>query len=710
MRDNIDKSLTEDVVGTEVDVVEGKESKESEAMLNKDSREGIRKDARPNAGSHLAREPPMRSDRTIIVQEQEQGTKALSSILRTITTLSSNTSPSSSIDPRQPQLFAHVSPTGTISVTSPLSLSSSLSLPSSLSLQQQRQQRYRSPCRDPSSEMPVATTFPPIFSHPSSSQNFKTPPQYLSSSSIISSSLQTVRHVSGQRGLLAQRPKTSFSRLLDSVTNNTAVMAESRLKSYYNFDNGQTAVTNALSLPQKAEVPNQSTAFFTGPLMAARSDSKPKFFVCDDDSEEELEDEFETLTLSPRASQSPPAAISLRQSMDGCLDRCDMGEFKNPGYSHQGASTCNMVETTTPPSLRHIPTSEMPRRQSLLSSLFKTEKHSATQHGSNNSIPTINNKNLKDTRLYHHSASKSNGEDPELSPIYQPSLNSTINSAALHSLSHFSVGITHQYRPIQRNHHRHLTDQEERVFLIDNDMTIATRRLANHEKMSTSALKRTKKSVFRKLDELAIGNERESSIVKVEEVEAEEENEGEQAGRNIITSLPRFSPEQRYPLQHLLSKEKSITLKSARSSNCTITSTSVTLPSLEYQIIPESISKPSLLSSSFQTQSNHKKALRPALLPSFQTCYCTRSTATATTTFTTASAASKCSTTTALSPASVSVSASSLGGNGDVSANAKGAKFLSSKSRVYNVQAQIHSFYGHLSSGIQRAIATAFEI
>ncbi|KAI8354304.1 hypothetical protein B0O80DRAFT_55259 [Mortierella sp. GBAus27b] len=177
-----------------------------------------------------------------------------------------------------------------------------------------------------------------------------------------------------------------------------------------------------------------------------------------------------------------------------------------------------------------------------------------------------------------------------------------------------------------------------------------------------TALRRAKKSVFKNLDEL------------------------------VVKSSPLAAPSSAYqtpmsPTSSPISEETSFAdmfpqprIASSSSSSSTPAATTTSTPS----------SPPSPLKSLGKKQHN-----LPTLPSTINTCCCSPATATTTTAF--ATATSQC-TTSASSTSAATVAAAA--------ANSGSSGMNSGWTRFPPVQAQVHSFYGHLTSAIQRAIST----
>ncbi|KAF9196742.1 hypothetical protein BGZ49_002711, partial [Haplosporangium sp. Z 27] len=499
--------------------------------------------------------------------------------------------------------------------------------------------------------------------------------QYSSSPSVLASSLQTVRYASEQGMLLAQKSKTSLNRLLDSVMDNATTLSESNSR-HENCDNYHTAFANSPSTkiegtngaPQKSTPPST----IQRPSTTRNHSSKTKLFVCGDDSEED-EDSMEDDSMS----EDQQFHAKVRTSTDlidyyhgyiqaseqlGMNDDMEEDEYfgKTALFKYHQVPL-HTSESSTPPS--GVP--EMGRRQSLLSDLFMAEKLLGAQKSSSSKI-THSGTTWKKSPMYpspssslRQSGTSFEGEGSFSSSAIPQQLGRSTYLKPQPSCQTLA-GLAHQ--SIQSSHHQY-QHFGERMFT--QEESTSPRMMANHERAPKSPLRRTKKSMFKNLDELV------GDIVI--------DDQGEKNTFKTTTHQDR-QPNLKSNLTKIISSTSEIP-------DCK--TAPVTLSTLSPALAPKSATSP------------NKRPPPHSILPSpSKACRCSPATATTKTAFATVSATSKCSVT-ASSVSSAVTAAAAVAANTGVNGD------NSNWTQIHHFQTHLQSLYGHLSSSIQRAISTS---
>ncbi|KAF9434255.1 hypothetical protein BGZ76_008326 [Entomortierella beljakovae] len=163
-----------------------------------------------------------------------------------------------------------------------------------------------------------------------------------------------MRYASEQGILLAQKSRTSLNKLLDSVMDNAAALAESKHQPQLNSISTTTAAT------------------------ITRNCSSAKFYIDDDDSSEEEEEESEE--GDEQSFLSTPGSIKAHQK-DYYRERSEQDIFHEKDQFIK-ASSPGGLNTSAPHPIQSSGYLELGRRQSLLSNMLIAEKHLAAQRAS----------------------------------------------------------------------------------------------------------------------------------------------------------------------------------------------------------------------------------------------------------------------------------------------------------------------------------------
>ncbi|KAG0343215.1 hypothetical protein BG005_002538, partial [Podila minutissima] len=318
----------------------------------------------------------------------------------------------------------------------------------------------------------------------------------------------------GERGRhLAQRSRSSLNRFLGAVVEATSALSSglsgpTSQESYGNYQNirqlahggsepydRQCAPMCTPSAPTPPQPPQTLTISNTRPSQPSRQlSARAKFFVCEEDSDDESDDDVEppqyhvaphqlvpTVPYKDDHPEHPEYADCEASSCDQEQDEAEEGIFEKKPVIPQSALH---------PSRDNHP--DMGRRQSLLSDLFMAEKMRASQQRASES--TTGAKHSRPNGHRHMSASKSlsrchstansDDESSQVGVAPTPELYPT-TPAYVHHLPN-----RHYY-----THHEAIQAQDMEV---DHGLHI------HHPKMPKSGLTRTKKSMFKNLDELAL--------------------------------------------------------------------------------------------------------------------------------------------------------------------------------------------------------------
>ncbi|KAF9999531.1 hypothetical protein BGZ65_005132, partial [Modicella reniformis] len=325
--------------------------------------------------------------------------------------------------------------------------------------------------------MPVSA-LSPVCSQSLTSKSPKSPLSHSPTPSVLSSSLQTVRYASEQGRRLAHRSRTSFNRLLDCVIDNATAFAESGSwhSRYSDIDH---RVPFAIHSPVDTSCRSQTPSHEQGP--------KPKFFVCEDDSEDEEDDQPDWVSSSFRIPGVAPNNITDRQDSD-----CEDGDHDNQDKIKDTDDDALFNQYRPFPRLSHQAPS-VGRRHSLLSDLLLAEKLLTTQRAAprrptDSTAPSWTPSN---TSSRCPSSANSDGELSHSSlHLYRPT------RTAVQSTPQTLAGLAHQ--TIQSNQR-----QSDRSFVRpSNDLPSK-----GASELKGSALRRAKKSMFKNLDELVVKSE-----------------------------------------------------------------------------------------------------------------------------------------------------------------------------------------------------------
>ncbi|CAO3565054.1 unnamed protein product [Mortierella alpina] len=448
------------------------------------------------------------------------------------------------------------------------------------------------------------------------------------SPSVLSSPIQTVRNASERGRLLAQRSKTSLNRLLNTVIDNAAALTAESI-SRHNLASGEKHCRPA----------TPPTRFLRRPSPKPRQSSKAKFFVADEEDSDDEESEAEDFLVQPTIGRDP------RHDNE---DRLDHSQYKaDDPLAGKNRSAPASHRLLPPPSIAPPTTAkDSPgtlRRQSLLSDLLMAEKLSAAQR-----LPASSTANhdlvgcpaghpVSDSSSGYHSASNSDGESSHQGTYSKQHAYPSSLSAAQQSPQ------SNLRQPHQSREHPYSQQRYQR-----HDFPLVKASLG-HGREPRPPLIRTRKSMFKNLDELA-----------------------------ALTSTPTAEAEEDMVRSSMLSSSSS----SASSSGFTAKSPSTVSsdhPLVDDPVAP-SIARPNPSNALHQT---HAHAVNS------NGC-CSHPTTATTTTCATASATSK----TAHVSSAATMATAATGGN-----------VPSGWARAH-VPMQIHSVYGLLTSSVQRALST----
>ncbi|KAF9291501.1 hypothetical protein BGZ68_003706 [Mortierella alpina] len=449
------------------------------------------------------------------------------------------------------------------------------------------------------------------------------------SPSMLSSPIQTVRNA-GERGrLLAQRSKSSLNRLLNTVVDNAAALtAESKSRH------------NPASAEKHCRPTTPPTNFLRRPSPQPRQSSKAKFFVADDedsdDEESETDDPLNELTIDTDARHNDRDSQDRSQYRGHSLSAEDNNSAQ--------PSHCLQPQTSIAPQTTATDSPGAMRRQSLLSDLLMAEKLAVAQRSpapsaANNDVTCPPVPLSSDPSPGHHSASNSDGESSQSGTYSKLHAYPSALSAAQQS-PQSNLRQPHQYREHPYSQQRYQRHEFPSV-----------KASLGHGRDSRSPLIRTRKSMFKNLDELA-------ALTSAPPAAAEEDN------INSTPSLSNFSE------TGSAAKSRSIVPPASHLADDPVA------PSISRAVPFNALSQNhphSVLSSTVNTNA----------------C-CSHPTTATTTACATASAASKL--------PHVSSAAT-------MATAATGGNIPSGWARAH-VPTQIHSVYGLLTSSVQRALST----
>ncbi|KAF9963466.1 hypothetical protein BGZ70_007403, partial [Mortierella alpina] len=302
------------------------------------------------------------------------------------------------------------------------------------------------------------------------------------SPSVLSSPIQTVRNASERGRLLAQRSKTSLNRLLNTVIDNAAALTAESI-SRHNLASGE----------KHCRPTTPPTRCLRRPSPKPRQSSKAKFFVADDEDSDDEESEAEDSLVQP---------ILVADAQHDTEDCQDHSHYKGNGLSAgKNRSAPPPHRSLPPPSMApHTTATDSPgtlRRQSLLSDLLMAEKLSAAQRppassaANHDMVGCPAGQPVLDPSSGYHSASNSDGESSNPGTYSKQHAYPSALSAAQQS-PQSNLRQPHQYREhpySQQRYQRH-------------DLPMVKASLG-HGREPRPPLIRTRKSMFKNLDELA---------------------------------------------------------------------------------------------------------------------------------------------------------------------------------------------------------------
>jgi hypothetical protein len=343
---------------------------------------------------------------------------------------------------------------------------------------------------------------------------------------VLTSSLQTVRSA-GERGRhLAQRSRSSLNRFIGVVVEATSGLSGGHSdptlqESYPDQSSELTAHGGSVSYDRRHELPvctpsmptPQTLAISnTPPSPRKRAQTPPisrqlstraKFFVCED-SDDESDDEF--APQYPASRQLVPTMPSKGEHLE-YADREASSSDHNEDEAEEGIFEKKSV---LPHGALHLSRDDHPdmgRRQSLLSDLFMAEKMRTSQQRTFESTTTAKPRSNGYRHMSAskplsrcHSAANSDGESSHVGMAPTPELYPTI------SPTHPFIQHTPPTTPyVHLHHNRHFYTHHEEI-QAHQDTTDHGFYIHQHPKVPTSGLTRTKKSMFKNLDELAMAS------------------------------------------------------------------------------------------------------------------------------------------------------------------------------------------------------------
>ncbi|KAG0366013.1 hypothetical protein BGZ54_005948 [Gamsiella multidivaricata] len=438
-------------------------------------------------------------------------------------------------------------------------------------------------------------------------------------------------------------------------------LAESNSRHYFYSENNCSSNIN--TAPGSSAITSSHTAIISAhrPTIGPRASTKAKFFVCDEDSEEELE--------TGSLDQDIDRGTGALQAMPNMEPKCDRGQERVHGDQSEFEDDKKSFPGLAVPHTHHRIYFQHPsiacasgvegRRQSLLSDLFMAEKLLAAQRaalnkGAQGIAAQKTPSTLSNSSSCCHSTANSDGEA------------SPSKTTLLHQ--HYRSTREQPHQTISELEHQFLQSNQSQRFgdhlpAQQHDDLVVTKDVTSYDRTPSSPLRRTKKSMFKKLDELAVDT-------------ALTEDTSERAAYLSPASLPQFAPPLSIPFP---------VAPATTASDKAICKTNLvtTLPSAS--ALPP-----------FKCSTKQNNLSTPPS-SAVKTCRCTPATPTTTTAFATATS-KYTATASSESAASIAAAAANSVGGGGV---------FSGWSRVYHVQTQVHSLYGQLTSSIQRALSTA---
>ncbi|KAG0085101.1 hypothetical protein BGZ93_000860, partial [Podila epicladia] len=336
---------------------------------------------------------------------------------------------------------------------------------------------------------------------------------YAATTAVLTSSLYTVRSASERGRHLAQRSRSSLNRFLGAVVEATSALSSglsgpTSQGSYDDCQNtGQLVHGGSEHYDRRREpmytpsVPTPSQALQTLTISSTRPSpssrhlsARAKFFVCEEESDDESDGEVEPPQFYVAPHQPVPTVTYKGEHPEHPeYADCDSSSSdQEEGEAEEGIFEKKQVipQSTLHSSREYHP--DMGRRQSLLSDLFMAEKMRISQQRASES--TTGAKNSTPNGLRHVSASKplsrchstanSDGESSHVAVVPTPELYATIPAYVHHHHN--------------RHHYTHHEGIQAQDMEVDHGLYI------HHPKVTRSGLTRTKKSMFKNLDELAL--------------------------------------------------------------------------------------------------------------------------------------------------------------------------------------------------------------
>ncbi|KAG0302823.1 hypothetical protein BGZ98_007197 [Dissophora globulifera] len=546
---------------------------------------------------------------------------------------------------------------------------------------------------------------PPICSQSPTTKYSKSPLDSSSPSSVLASSLHSVRYAGGRGIRLAQQSRASLHRLLDSVIDNATALTEAR-----HLHSPDRASPRLHTRPHRSMLPaathltptNQSDR----PTMASRrrSIAKAKFFVCEEDSDEDdyddddddddrLNDAEAVRTDRPiaRLNQAITGNYSTSQSDDSSSSDDRDNFYQRPLYG-----------TPTRHQALKMSTSGLARRHSLLSDLFLAEKLSAAKSptiaggaaSTSKRGPPSTMTTTTTTSTLSSCCPSTGNSDEELS-YADPTVQQTVHRPSVLTRQQAQEVRTvwpNQRRIVDRSYTLHHSDD-------DNDHDIrAISTIAHNSAVSKAQLQRTKRSVFKRLDGLAV-----DPALLAGTVTAPASSISSSSSSSAKTPLAAPINTVTSPANHcILAPVSTLSHSSALS-----------LQSSESTPLRK---KNSDDSSQFRNRRHHlqqqqRRSTPPSTVSS--TNRCSPTTATTTTAFATASVTSKSLTSlssssaaTAVAAAAAAAAAANVNININTAGGGRGLEMFPGWSRVQHMRVQIHTICDQFNSSVQRAMST----
>lgn len=343
---------------------------------------------------------------------------------------------------------------------------------------------------------------------------------YEATTSVLTSSLQTVRSAGECGRLLAQRSRSSLNRFLGAVVEATSspsggLSGPTSQEPYRHYQNTrqpfggwepcdrqhEPVCTPPVPTPQPPQImtiTNTPPSPQKRPPSSRQLSARAKFFVCEEDSDDESEDE------PPQSSVTPPQLVPNVPSKgehseyaDCEVSFSDQEEDKTEERVFEKKSV--VLHCALHPS--QDGRLDMGRRHSLLSDMLMAEKMrsrtlesttTGSKHPRSNGHHHVSSKSLSRC----HSAANSDGESSHVGVVPTPELYPATSPCLRHTPPPTTPAFVHHH------HNRHFYTHPEGNQAQDTDVGHGLH--IHHPTVRPSGLTRTKKSMFKNLDELAL--------------------------------------------------------------------------------------------------------------------------------------------------------------------------------------------------------------